>query len=154
MIVINLEYTSLYTSSRHFKRWQGNLNLLDWRCTKWGLHKTYVTIYFSELLPHFFTLANFLAVIFCCTFLRIAPSRRYLPLLPCGARTFLIHYFEICARDYSIYSFNIVNSLATKVNHNKLISSIKFLYFIKNKSASFNFMEFCNSFKLTYVLLT
>jgi len=43
----------------------------------------------GELLPHLFILTSQEAVIFCCTFLKVSLTRRYLASLLYGARTFL-----------------------------------------------------------------
>ena len=79
--IINLECTLLYISLPPIQKMPRLLNLLFWCCTRWSLHQRYVTISVSRLLPYFFTLTIFMAVIFCCTFLRITSTRRY--LAPC-----------------------------------------------------------------------
>ena len=80
-MIINLECTLLHISSPPIQKMPRRLNLLFWCCTRWSLHQRYVTISVSRLLPYFFTLTIFMAVIFCCTFLRITSTRRY--LAPC-----------------------------------------------------------------------
>ncbi len=53
----------------------------------------------GELLPHLSTLTCFgQAVIFCCTFLRVASTGRYPASLPYGARTFLREKISAIAR--------------------------------------------------------
>ena len=44
----------------------------------------------GELLPRLFTLTTFVAVIFCCTFLKVTLTGRYPASLLYGARTFLV----------------------------------------------------------------
>jgi len=58
----------------------------------------------GELLPHLFTLTTFVAVVFCCTILRVTPTGRYPASLPCGARTFLMKRNSFRPRDCSDYS--------------------------------------------------
>ena len=103
-IAIYLEYILLYISSHLGERRRAALTFRLRCCSKWGLHKFYVTIELSELLPHFFTLTFKKAVIFCCTFLKVSFTGRYPALLLCGARTFLMYNFAVYTRDYPIYS--------------------------------------------------
>lgn len=57
--------------------------VLFWSCSRWGLHGFLSHLRNGELLPRLFILTKkILAVIFCCTFLRITPTRRY--LAPCS----------------------------------------------------------------------
>ena len=90
-MIINLECISLYISSPPIQKTPRRLNRLIWCCTRWSLHQRYVTISVSRLLPYFFTLTISMAVIFCCTFLRITSTRRY--LAPCLAVPGLSSHF-------------------------------------------------------------
>ena len=56
--------------------------ILTWTCSGWGLHGFPSHLGNGELLPRLFILTTKVAVIFCCTFLRITPTRRY--LAPCS----------------------------------------------------------------------
>ncbi len=59
-------------------------------CSRWGLHCLVCHHTSGELLPRLFNL-TIMAVIFCCTFLKVSLTGRYPALLLCGARTFLIY---------------------------------------------------------------
>lgn len=61
-------------------------------CSRWGLHCLICHHISGRLLPCLFTLTiNFIiAVIFCCTFLKVALTGRYPASLLYGAQTFLV----------------------------------------------------------------
>ena len=81
-MIIYLECILLCISSHQLETWRATYNVSFWCCTRWGLHPICVSIDCRELLPRVFTLTTKVAVIFCCTFLRITPTRRY--LAPCS----------------------------------------------------------------------
>ena len=73
-------YITIYFKPPTAIRWRAVLALLD-LCgvAPGGVYTNKKYHYFSgELLPRLFTLTNFLAVIFCCTFLKVSLTRRYL----------------------------------------------------------------------------
>ena len=94
----------LSISSHAIQKAPSRLNLLLRCCPRWGLHCPLCHHNGGELLPRLFTLTNFLAVIFCCTFLKVTLTRRYLAPSLYGARTFLSWYLTVAISDYSIYS--------------------------------------------------
>ena len=80
-----------------------SLNLLLRCCSKWGLHWPNMSPYWrwaltSPFHPYhnkvFLSHCLKMAVIFCCTFLKVSLTGRYPALLLCGARTFLVRCFS------------------------------------------------------------
>ena len=74
-------YIAIYLKPRSSRRCRADLIFFFRCCSRWGLHSPLCHHKGGELLPRLFTLTNSLAVIFCCTFLRVAPTRRYLASL-------------------------------------------------------------------------
>ena len=104
-IVIYLGHILLHASSHAIQKTPSRLNLLLRCCSRWGLHWPSMSPYQRWALTspfhpyHCYTRTlkisiNFsgtkqMAVIFCCTFLKVSLTRRYLASLLYGARTFL-----------------------------------------------------------------
>ena len=136
-MIINLECISLYISSPPIQKTPRPLNLLFWCCTRWSLHQRYVTISASRLLPYFFTLTIYMAVIFCCTFLRITSTRRY--LAPCLVVPGLSSHF---ARSSEILIFKLYHTSNVFVHSkNSLNKNIIYQreFLLTNHSFSFTF---------------
>jgi len=73
-----------------------SLNLQSRCCSRWGLHGWEYHYSHGELLPRLFTLTTqSMAVIFCCTFLKVTLTWRYQASLLYGARTFLVRYLSV-----------------------------------------------------------
>ena len=88
-IVIYLGHILLYASSHAIQKVPSKLNLLLRCCSRWGLHCPSMSPYQRWALTSPFH-PYLTAVIFCCTFLKVALTGRYPASLLCGARTFLV----------------------------------------------------------------
>ena len=77
-----------------------------------------LTIRFKILSTLWYTFLNKsqMAVIFCCTFLKVTLTRRYLASLLYGARTFLSQFLSEFTSDYSMWSRVIIACFKLIVN--------------------------------------
>ena len=84
----------------------------------------------SEILTNFGLMPKFsskilgLAVYFCCTFLRVASTRRYLASCPMKPGLSSPAAFRLCSRDHPSYSLTFYNTLLFFCQSNLLTSAL------------------------------